>query len=63
MCWPPGTQQIAEVCGTQESGDCAAGLVCIGDEGEEPNVIAHCYRAEAMRTFRLDRVVEMRSEE
>jgi len=44
ICWPPGTQQLGELCGTTGSDDCAAGLVCIWDEGEDPNAIYHCYR-------------------
>ena len=42
ICWPPGSQTIGEICG-QETGDCAAGLVCIGDGGTEQNPIAHCF--------------------
>ncbi|MEE8409230.1 MAG: hypothetical protein V3T05_06475 [Myxococcota bacterium] len=43
VCWPPGTQQLGEECASASSGDCAPGLVCIGDQGTEPNVIAHCF--------------------
>lgn len=43
ICWPAGTQQAGELCGTAQTGDCATGLVCLGDDPNN-NTIAHCYR-------------------
>lgn len=43
ICWPPGSQALGEQCGSTETGDCAGGLVCIGDGGTTENPIAHCY--------------------
>ena len=35
----------------------------VSGEGHILRLVAHCYRRDALRTFRLDRVVEMALEE